>query len=78
MAGFPDVVKVTSVAACGEVSVATRLPAGVLGSASAATGIKICEAAAKVAYQGSVSSVTVQSTDGHELAIGLKGADCIP
>ena len=66
------------VAACGEVSIATGLPPGVLGSPSAATGLKICDAAAKVAYQGDVNSVTVVSTDGHELAIGLKNADCIP
>jgi hypothetical protein len=69
---------VTLDGACGQISIATGLPAGVLGSPSAATGIKICDAAAQVAYQGKVNSVTVVSTDGHELAIGLKKADCIP
>ena len=78
VAKYPEVTKVTTVAACGEVSIATNLPAGVLGSASANKGVSICTAAAKVAYQGGVSSVTVNSADGHELAIGLQSADCIP
>jgi hypothetical protein len=78
VAAFSEVTKVTMVAACGQASIETNLPAGVLGSASADTGIKICKAAATTAYQGDLSSITVDSVDGHELAIGLKGADCLP
>jgi hypothetical protein len=76
--GFPQISKIMMIAACGEASIQTSLPAGVLGSASATTGVEICHAAATVAYQGKVTSVTVVATDGSELAIGLKGADCIP
>lgn len=76
--GYPQVSGIVMIAACGEVSVQTVLPPGVLGSSSATTGIKICTAAATVAYQGKVGSVTVVAEDGSELAIGLKGSDCIP
>ena len=78
VASFPQVSKITMIAACGEVSIETTMPPGVLGSASTDTGIKICEAAAAVAYQATVKSVTVSATDGSELSIGLKGQDCIP
>lgn len=78
VAKFSQITKVHTVAACGQVSIETSLPPGVLGSASASKGVEICTAAAKVAYRGDVSSVTVNSADGHELAIGLKSADCIP
>jgi hypothetical protein len=78
VSSFTEVTKVQMVAACGQASIETSLPPGVLGSASAATGLKICNAAAAVAYQGDVTSVSVDSADGHELATGLKTAPCIP
>jgi hypothetical protein len=78
VASFAEVTKVTMIAACSEASIETSLPAGALGSASADTGVKICQAAAMTAYSGDVNSITVDSIDGHELAIGLKNADCIP
>ena len=78
VASFPQVTKVEMIAACGTASIETDLPPGVLGSASATEGVKICSAAAGVAYQGQVGSVTVDAKDGSELAIGLKGSDCIP
>lgn len=75
---YPEITRVDTVAACGEVSIETKLPDGALGSDSANKGVDICVAAAKVAYKGDVSSVTVNAADGHELAIGLKSSDCIP
>ena len=78
VASFPRVSKITMIAACGEVSIETTMPPGVLGSASTDTGIKICKAAATVAYQATVNSVTVTATDGSELSIGVKGQDCAP
>jgi hypothetical protein len=78
VASFPEVTKVQTIAACHEVDIQTSLPSGVLGSPSATKGAEICEAAAAVAYQGDVSSITVSATDGHEIAAGLKSAPCIP
>ncbi len=78
VASFPQVTKVQTIAACHEVDIQTNLPSGVLGSPSATTGAQICEAAATVAYQGDVSSITVSATDGHEIAAGLKSSPCIP
>jgi len=75
---FPEVTKVDTIAACHEVDIQTNLPGGVLGSPSATKGTEICDAAAMVAYQGDVSSITVTATDGHELAAGLSTAPCIP
>jgi hypothetical protein len=78
VASFAAVTKVHTIAACHEVDIVTTLPSGVLGSPSATTGAAICEAAAKVAYQGDVSSITVTAVDGHEIAAGLKAMSCIP
>jgi hypothetical protein len=78
VAGYPEVTKVQTIAACHEVDIQTNLASGVLGSPNATKGTAICEAAAKVAYQGDVSGITVSDVDGHELAAGLKTADCIP
>ena len=78
VASFTQVTKVDTIAACHEVDIQTNLPSGVLGSPSATTGAQICDAAATVAYQGDVSSITVTATDGHEIAAGLKSAPCIP
>jgi hypothetical protein len=78
VAGFTEVTKVHMIAACHEVDIRTNLSSGVLGSPSATKGTDICEAAAKAAYQDDVSSITVTAADGHEIAAGLKSADCIP
>jgi hypothetical protein len=78
VAGFPEVTKVQTIAACHEIDIDTNLPSGVLGSPSATTGAAICNAAAQVAYQGDISSITVTADDGHEIAQGLKTASCIP
>jgi hypothetical protein len=78
VAAYPEITKVQTIAGCTEVDIDTNLPSGVLGSPSATRGSEICEAAAKVAYQGDVSSITVTATDGHEIAAGLKSADCLP
>jgi hypothetical protein len=78
VASFAAVTKVHTIAACHEVDIVTNLPGGVLGSPSATTGAAICDAAAKVAYQGDVSSITVTAVDGHEIAAGLKDMSCIP
>ncbi|MFE9787736.1 hypothetical protein ACFYO7_20375 [Nocardia salmonicida] len=44
---------------------------------SAQTALRICTAAATVAYTEDVNSVSVASADGSELAVGIKGARCI-
>jgi len=44
---------------------------------SAQTALRICTAAATVAYTEDVNSVSVVSADGSELAVGIKGARCI-
>jgi hypothetical protein len=54
------------------VSIETSLGAGALADAG-----KICDEAAKVAYTGHVTSVSVDGADGHELSAGEKGQPCI-
>ena len=39
--------------------------------------VAICEAAALIAYAGDMSSVTVTGVDDVELAISIKGQDCL-
>jgi hypothetical protein len=39
--------------------------------------VALCESAAKVAYTGSTSSVTVNGQSGKELAVGVSGNPCI-
>jgi hypothetical protein len=78
VSSFKEVVGVQMIADCTEVDIVTSLAPGVLGSPSAETAVKICRAAAAVAYQGDVSSVTLDASDKSEAAIGIKGQDCIP
>jgi hypothetical protein len=78
VSSFKDVVGVQMIAGCTEVDIATSLAPGVLGSPSAEEAVKICAAAAAVAYQGAVSSITLDATDHSEVATGIKGQDCIP
>lgn len=59
---------------CTQVSLKTSLERGADGAA-AATGI--CEIAAAAAYEKGVGAVSVESADGKELAIGIKGSPCI-
>ncbi len=77
VSSFKEVVGVQMIAGCSEVDIATSLAPGVLGSPSAETAVKICTAAAAVAYQGDVSSITLDATDNSEVATGIKGQDCI-
>lgn len=77
--GFPEVTGVQVIGGCGEISVATTLPPGSLGTPSATRATAICAAVSKVAYVGSIYGVTVVGQDGHELAAGIKDQpDCIP
>jgi hypothetical protein len=78
LAAYDSVTSVDVIGGCTMVSVSTSLPPGDALSESAATAVEMCEAAAEVAYVGDVSSVNVDGSDGHELAIGLQGMDCIP
>jgi hypothetical protein len=78
VSSFKEVVGVQMIAGCSEVDIATSLAPGVLGSPSAETAVTICTAAAAVAYQGAVSSITLDATDHSEVATGIKGQDCIP
>jgi len=64
--------KIQVIGGCSMVSIQTSL-----GATGKADGQKICEAAAKVAYSGSVMSVSVDGADGHELSNGIKGAPCL-
>jgi hypothetical protein len=68
----PAVQKIQVIGGCNEVSIETDL-----GPDAKPDGQAICEAASKVAYTGSVMSVSVDGADGHELAAGLKGEPCI-
>ena len=70
--GYVTGVKV--IGGCTQVSVSTSLKSGPDGAA-AATGI--CEVAASAAYAKGVGAVSVESADGKELAIGVKGSPCI-
>ncbi|MBB4692090.1 hypothetical protein [Paractinoplanes abujensis] len=38
---------------------------------------EVCEAAAEVAYVGKISAISVNGSDGSELATGLKGKPCV-
>ncbi|MBM2614256.1 hypothetical protein JIG36_01640 [Actinoplanes sp. LDG1-06] len=68
-----DAVEVVEViGSCTMVSILTSL-----APTEKETAREICEEAAKVAYTGDISSVSVEGDDGHELSTGLKGARCI-
>jgi hypothetical protein len=64
--------KIQVIGGCSMVSIETSLD-----PTARDAGMKICQDAAKVAYSGSVMSVSVDGTDGHELAAGIKGGGCI-
>jgi hypothetical protein len=64
--------KIQVIGGCHEVSIETSL-----GPDAKADGEKLCDAAAKVAYDDQISSITVSGADGHELAAGIKGMPCI-
>lgn len=68
----PAVQKIHVIGGCSEVSIETNLRPDALTAGQA-----ICNAAAKVAYTDSVTAVSVDGSDGHELAAGEKGAPCI-
>jgi hypothetical protein len=48
-----------------------------LARTDAKAGLDICDKAAEVAYTDDVNSISVESGDGKELAVGIKGAPCI-
>ena len=68
----PAVVRVSSEAGCGDAWIETTLAASMGKEA-----VAICEAAALIAYAGDMSSVTVTGVDDVELAISIKGQDCL-
>jgi hypothetical protein len=67
-----DVVSVTTEGGCHDATIVTSLDPG-----DSATGLAICDSAAEVAYAGDISSITVLAANNKELAIGIKGQECI-
>ena len=67
-----DITSVTTEGGCHDALIITKLTA-----ADVAKGLEICDAAAEVAYDGDISSITVLAADSTELSIGIKGQDCI-
>jgi hypothetical protein len=63
---------IKTVGGCTMVSIETSLDENAKPDA-----IEICESAAKVAYTGSVTSVSVLGANGAELSSGGQGAPCI-
>jgi hypothetical protein len=72
LAARPEVVSVTTEGGCHDALIITTL-----GPGDALKGRDICDAAAEIAYDGDISSITVLATDTTELSIGIKGQDCI-
>ncbi len=68
----PDVVSVTTEGGCHDATIVTSLD-----PSDSATGLAICDSAAEVAYTGDISSITVLAANDKELAIGIKGQQCI-
>ncbi|MET7767713.1 hypothetical protein [Nocardia sp. NPDC005366] len=68
------VTDISIIGQCTAVAIETNLADDASG---AATGRRICTAAATVAYTDDVNSIAVTAADGSELAIGIKGASCI-
>ncbi len=68
------ITRVSITGQCTAVTIETDLADGPTG---AQTALRICTAAATVAYTEDVNSVSVVSADGSELAVGIKGARCI-
>lgn len=71
---LPGVTKVQIIGGCHQASIETSLAPGI---ASFTAALAICDAAAKAAYDNGLSSVSVDGSDGHELAAGINGAPCI-
>jgi len=69
-----EVTAVQVIGGCHEADVKTNLAPGL---ASTAKALAICDSAAAAAYANGLLSVTVEGTDGHELAAGLKDSHCI-
>jgi hypothetical protein len=68
--------KITLDGGCHDVTISSNLSGDRLTSVPAAQAI--CESAAEIAYTGgSILSITVLSGTNEELAIGVKGQDCI-
>lgn len=65
-------VSVTTEGGCHDATIVTTLDPG-----DSATGLAICDSAAEVAYTGDISSITVLAANNKELAIGIKGQECI-
>ncbi len=72
LAARTDITSVTTEGGCHDALIITKLAA-----ADVAKGLEICDAAAEVAYDGDISSITVLAADSTELSIGIKGQDCI-
>ncbi|MFC9876013.1 hypothetical protein [Nocardia salmonicida] len=68
------ITRVSITGQCTAVTIATDLADD---PTSAQTALRICTAAATVAYTGDVNSISVVSADGSELAVGIEGARCI-
>jgi hypothetical protein len=66
------VTKIDIIGGCSMVNITTSL-----ANAGVSAALDICDRAAEVAYVGKVSSVSVESGAGKELAIGMKGSSCI-
>ncbi|WP_336217001.1 hypothetical protein [Nonomuraea sp. LPB2021202275-12-8] len=68
----PEIRSVTVVGQCTSVSIETTL-----GDGDGSTAQKICDSAAEVAYSGDTNSISVRSTSGRELSMGIAGATCL-
>jgi hypothetical protein len=66
------VTKIDIIGGCSMVNITTSL-----ANDGVSAALDICDRAAEVAYIGKVSSVSVESGAGKELAIGVKGSPCI-
>jgi hypothetical protein len=66
------VTQILIIGGCQMVSIRTSLDPDAM-----ADGIKICKEASEVAYTGDIFSVSVDGSDGHELATSLKDQPCI-
>jgi hypothetical protein len=68
------VTAVKIIGGCTTASISTSLNKDAAGVQAA---VAICEVASIVAYGHGVGAVSVESVDGKELAIGIKGASCV-
>lgn len=66
------VTSVEVIGSCTMVKITTSLAADADAEAK-----EICEAAAKVAYNGDIMSVSVDDATGSELSVGIQGAPCL-